>query len=64
MPKYYDKREAAEALRVSLPTIENYIKKGLLTPLYPAGEPGLAVRFSAEQVENFFRPAKADLSDC
>lgn len=65
---FYSKREAAEFLGVSLPTIENYIKRGQLTPLYPPGATaGLGsspVRFSAEQVENFFSPIRADLSDC
>ena len=68
MQKLYTKKEAAEILKVSPQTIENYIRRGLLTPLYPGGETSgvgaVPVRFAAEQVENFFRPAPSDLADC
>jgi len=65
---FYTKKEAAEYLGVSLPTIENYMRRGQLTPLYPpgstAGNGSSPVRFAAAEVENFFSPKAADLTDC
>lgn len=63
MTKYYTKKEAADTIGCSLSTIEKYTREGLLTPLYPGGIEGKAVRFASEQVENFFKPASDCLSD-
>jgi predicted site-specific integrase-resolvase len=64
---FYSKKEAAEFLGVSLPTIENYIRRGQLTPLYPpgptAGNGSSPVRFAAAEIENFFSPKASDLAD-
>jgi DNA-binding transcriptional MerR regulator len=61
MKKYYNKKEAAEALGVSVKTIDNYSQQGLLTALYPGGIPGKRVVFAADEIEKFFSPATTDL---
>lgn len=61
MKQYLTKKEAAEVLKVSERTIENYAAQGFLTPLYPKGTPGKKVVFDAKEVENFFSPVPPDL---
>ena len=60
--EHMTKKEAAEYLKVSERTIDNYIAEGLLTPHYPGGVPGKKLVFPRDQVVIFFRPTPPELS--
>ena len=49
------KREAAQSLRVSERTIDNYRKRGIIKSI-SAGPGTKFVRFNAEDVKNIFKP--------
>jgi len=59
----FTKADAAEYLKVSQRTIDNYIQRGLLTALRPSGDLSGPVRLSAEEVRNFFRANDPDCVD-
>lgn len=51
------KKEAAEFLRVTERTVDNYVIQGLLTAYYPGGIAAKTVRFRLEDLKNFFKPS-------
>lgn len=51
------KKEAAEILKVTERTIDNYVAQGILQAYYPGGTGGKAVRFKRAEIENFFQPS-------
>lgn len=51
------KKEAAELLKVTERTIDNYVAQGMLIAYYPGGAGGKTVRFKRAEVENFFQPS-------
>ena len=54
-PEYLTRKETAEMLNVSLPTLHSYVKKGYL-PAHRVGEK--TVRFKKEDVENALSAAE------
>jgi predicted DNA-binding transcriptional regulator AlpA len=66
MKNFLTKKEAAKALGVTERTIDNYVKRKLLTAYYPKGHRpktgGLSPRFLEEEIENFFRPEPDNIS--
>ena len=47
MKKLYDKKQLAEILSISIPTINVFIGKGLIKPIYIGG----SVRFTQDEVD-------------
>lgn len=59
-PKFYTKKEAAELLKVSARTIDNYVERGLLTPYKTDDSDKSPVRFLIKEVEKIFCPKGQD----
>lgn len=53
-PKFFTKQEAADFLKVSTRTIDNYVEKGWLTPFKPDDSDKSPVRFLIEEVDKIF----------
>lgn len=53
-PRYISRKEVAELLGVTLPSIHNYVNQGLLKPCYIGGKP----RFNATEIEQSMREGK------
>lgn len=53
LPELLTPREAADALRVSVPTLRRIIARGDLHAVRLGGQPGVSLRIRADELERF-----------